>query len=139
MKLKISKETRKELKELKKMIVKNVYIPSQPTRCKLCLDVINEEMKRDLYNNFKWARYKYCSEFCYEESKPVEIKHVCSGCGDVVSPWRRIGKSGNLVSTGSYPKYCEECVVVDKNLIKTKTKTNGIYSRGIDYTIKVIS
>ena len=85
-------------------------------RCKYCnseiLNRFNGFANTDMANKCKG----YCSFWCWEIDNPPEIKgRVCKvkECDNLTQPFLRLNRgSGNIVSTGVYNTFCEECKVV---------------------------
>jgi hypothetical protein len=110
----------------------------QNERCKAYKKGIRCTFKMDIpkYKFCKWCRAEintsnteqrflkdgYCGEWCREIENPPKIFHLCI-CGNSINPWRR--KNG--ISSGMYPKKCEECI---------RKYTNPLQQRINDLTLK---
>ena len=98
--------------------------------CKWCRCEITKENTEP-----KHFKNGYCGEWCREVDNPLKL-HVCNGCNDVVyAHTRRDG-----ISSGVYPKYCEQCQLVGRHINNRGRKPkNEIHSRRFNKEVRAVS
>lgn len=98
---KISKETKKMLIEVGKLIDKNIDLKKEK-KCKECKVQLTYTLVEAGYN-----RDKFCSLWCQEQQMKVAV-HYCEECNVVLIPYtdKKTGKFNYM-----YGKKCDDCVL----------------------------